>query len=78
MLGPWIKAISCHMYHVAANAGVGEDRQERIEAMWLALVNHIQNVHHHENQLYPSCTHAPLPAEAPAKGWFIPGKICLS
>lgn len=39
------------------------------------IVNHVQNIHEHDGQLYTECTHGPLEGRERQKKWLISGKL---
>ncbi|KAK7912503.1 hypothetical protein WMY93_012714 [Mugilogobius chulae] len=45
-------------------------------AKWTSLVNHVQDVHTHEDPLFPKCEHAVKVSRDPHK-WFKPGTMAL-
>ncbi|XP_077427584.1 uncharacterized protein LOC144055469 isoform X3 [Vanacampus margaritifer] len=49
----WIKSISNHVYFTAASCTSGPERIAR----WKAILNHVQDIHTHEEPLYPICEH---------------------
>ncbi|XP_057195137.1 uncharacterized protein LOC130557432 isoform X2 [Triplophysa rosa] len=51
----WLKSIKNHLYWSAGGSSSGEETV----AKWTSLLNHIQNVHVHENPLFPKCLHPP-------------------
>ena len=51
----WIKSISNHLYWCAASS----KSRDEIVAKWSSVINHIQNVHIHENPLFTVCLHEP-------------------
>lgn len=51
----WRKSIKNHLYWSASGSSNGEETV----AKWTSLLNHIQNVHVHENPLFPKCLHPP-------------------
>ncbi|KAM4580131.1 uncharacterized protein PAE49_005126 [Odontesthes bonariensis] len=53
-LNKWMKSINNHIYWTAANSTSGPERI----AKWNAILNHVQDIHTHENPLYPKCEHA--------------------
>ena len=73
-VGAWKKSIINHMYFVGAEAPVDDDREKSAEAMWLSVVNHIQDIHEHQSDLYPMCGHAHLKDDERNKQWLVPGK----
>ena len=62
------------MYFVAGAAIQDEHRADRVEAMWLSLANHIQDVHEHPNQLYVMCDHGHINDYDRDKEWLVPGE----
>ncbi|XP_055364548.1 uncharacterized protein LOC129604063 [Betta splendens] len=52
-LQKWIRAIKNHIYWTAASSSTGPERV----AKWKSLINHVQDVHSHDNPLYPQCVH---------------------
>ncbi|XP_049890721.1 uncharacterized protein LOC126383968 [Epinephelus moara] len=51
----WQKSVSNHLYWSASSSSSGEETV----AKWTSLLNHIQDVHVHENPLFPKCLHPP-------------------
>ncbi|XP_048094635.1 uncharacterized protein LOC125291807 [Alosa alosa] len=49
----WIPAIRNHIYWTAASSKTGPERV----AKWTSLLNHVQNVHTHEDPIFPKCLH---------------------
>ncbi|XP_077379511.1 uncharacterized protein LOC144020186 isoform X2 [Festucalex cinctus] len=49
----WIKSINNHIYWTAASCASGPERIAR----WNAILNHVQDIHTHEEPLYPTCEH---------------------
>lgn len=72
VVGLWRKSIVNHVYYVAATS---EGDEDLVEAMWMSLPNHMQDIHEHENPLYPMCGHPHLRDEERNKEWLVPGKI---
>lgn len=72
-MGLWRKSVVNHLYYVAAEAPEGEGREETAEAMWRSVVNHVQDIHEHDNILFPMCGHAHLHEETRQKQWLEPG-----
>jgi len=65
----WTKSILNHLYWSAASSTTGEEAV----AKWVSVANHIQNVHEHENWLFPAC----LPGDVSDRNWFQPStKAC--
>ncbi len=52
-LKKWMKSINNHIYWTAAGS---TSEPERI-AKWAAILNHVRDVHTHEDPLYPKCEH---------------------
>ncbi|CAM4685317.1 unnamed protein product [Leuciscus chuanchicus] len=52
--GLWRKSVVNHLYWSATTSTSGEE----VVAKWSSVPNHIQNIHSHENALFPSCTAA--------------------
>lgn len=52
-LKKWIKSIINHIYWTAASS---TSEPERI-AKWTTILNHVRDVHTHEDPLYPKCEH---------------------
>ncbi|KAL0966167.1 hypothetical protein UPYG_G00291830 [Umbra pygmaea] len=53
-LKKWMKSINNHIYWIAAGS---TSVPERI-AKWNAILNHVRDVHTHEDPLFPKCEHA--------------------
>ena len=69
-IGPWIKSISNHLYWSAAT---GKSSDE-VVARWTSVTNHVQNIHVHENHMFSSCLHGPIPDEE-RRAWLKPSEI---
>lgn len=67
-VGPWRKSIVNHLCWSASTSSSG---QEAV-AKWISVANHIQNVHTHDNALFPCCLHEPPVGEA-TRQWLKPG-----
>ncbi|XP_041855509.1 uncharacterized protein LOC121649045 [Melanotaenia boesemani] len=52
-LQKWLKSINNHIYWTAATSTTGPERV----AKWTSIVNHVQNIHTHEDPLFPKCLH---------------------
>nr|XP_054588718.1 uncharacterized protein LOC107374218 isoform X2 [Nothobranchius furzeri] len=63
----WKQSVVNHLYWSASSSSSG---QEAV-AKWTSVANHVQNVHSHDNALFPSCLHAPLDGEQ-ARQWLKP------
>ncbi len=67
----WQKSIKNHLYWSASGSSCGEETVAR----WTSLLNHIQNVHVHENQLFPECVHPP---STDKHKWLKPGMFLFN
>ncbi|KAK7929760.1 hypothetical protein WMY93_006445 [Mugilogobius chulae] len=72
----WRKSLVNHLYWSASTSTSGEEAV----AKWSSVANHIQNVHSHDNPLFPHCLHQPLVGEE-ARQWLKPStapceKLC--
>ncbi|XP_049274549.1 uncharacterized protein LOC119403454 [Rhipicephalus sanguineus] len=54
---PWIKSITNHMYWAAASS---HRNKELIVPKWKSLLNHVQGIHEHDDELFPSCLHGEI------------------
>ncbi|XP_073804855.1 uncharacterized protein [Danio rerio] len=68
----WQRSIRNHVYCCVTSS---TSRPEKV-AKWISLINHLQNVHTHDNALFPKCAH-PLRASKDPKKWFQPGSQAL-
>ncbi|XP_072293261.1 uncharacterized protein [Eucyclogobius newberryi] len=68
----WAAAIKHHMYWSAASSTSGDEKV----AKWTSLINHIQDVHKHDEPLFPRCAHPQKKTTDPDK-WFKPGSKAL-
>lgn len=64
----WLPGIKNHMYWTAWSSTTGFEKV----AKWTSLVNHIQNVHEHDDPLFPKCAH-PIKVSTHRNKWFKPG-----
>ncbi|XP_039667161.1 uncharacterized protein LOC120565424 isoform X2 [Perca fluviatilis] len=69
VLKKWLRSIKSHVYWSATLSTSGPEKV----AKWMSIVNHIQNVHLHEN---PECQHPDRVSRDPSK-WFQPGSMAL-
>ncbi|XP_008298193.1 uncharacterized protein LOC103370809 isoform X2 [Stegastes partitus] len=69
----WLPSIKNHMYWTATASKSGAEKV----AKWKSLVNHLQNVHTHDDPLFPKCAHPDRVSRDPNK-WFQPGSTALS
>ncbi|XP_056591442.1 uncharacterized protein LOC130410660 [Triplophysa dalaica] len=72
VLKKWLHSIRNHVYWCATSSTSG---QEKV-AKWTSLVNHLQNVHVHDNSIFPRCAH-PVRISRDPKKLFQPGSIAL-
>lgn len=68
----WIKSLCNHMYWSAASTPSGNG-QLMLEK-WESVINHVQNIHEHDGDIYTECAHGPLEESARKKKWLQPGK----
>jgi len=66
-LKKWIKGMNNHVYFTAMGSTSGAERV----AKWTAMLNHVQDIHTHEDPLYPECEHAVRQTRDPTK-WLHP------
>ncbi|XP_077375383.1 uncharacterized protein LOC144017561 isoform X2 [Festucalex cinctus] len=52
-LSKWLSSIKNHIYWTAASSPFGPERV----AKWTTILNHVQNIHTHEEPLFPHCLH---------------------
>uniref|UniRef100_A0A1A7YS46 Zgc:123060 n=1 Tax=Iconisemion striatum TaxID=60296 RepID=A0A1A7YS46_9TELE len=69
----WQCGISNHAYWCATSSSSGPEKV----AKWTSMVNHMQDIHVHENPLFPRCQH-PVRQSTDRKKWFQPGSKALS
>ncbi|XP_026080665.1 uncharacterized protein LOC113057435 isoform X2 [Carassius auratus] len=72
LLRPWLRSIRNHVYWCATSSTSGPEKV----AKWTSLVNHLQNVHTHDNPIFPKCQH-PLVASNNQKKWFQQGSLAV-
>ncbi|XP_063058186.1 uncharacterized protein LOC134451666 [Engraulis encrasicolus] len=51
----WLPTIRKHLYWTAETSTTGPEKM----AKWMSIVNHIQNVHVHDDPRFPQCLHPP-------------------
>ncbi|XP_077507375.1 uncharacterized protein LOC144117722 [Amblyomma americanum] len=56
-LAPWIKSVCNHLYWAAASS---EGKAQLIVPKWLSLLNHIRDIHTHDQALFPMCLHGDI------------------
>ena len=71
----WKQSIINHLYWSAASTTDGDGKV--VVAKWTSVINHIQNQHSHDNELYPECQHPPLDDEGRRKKWLQPSRLKL-
>jgi len=69
LAGEWKRSIVNQIYWSATSTADGDG--EVISGKYTSIVNHIRNVHTHDNAVYPVCQHA---ANYPAREWMTAGK----
>ncbi|XP_058606125.1 uncharacterized protein LOC131523619 isoform X2 [Onychostoma macrolepis] len=72
ILKKWLRSIKNHVYWSATSSTSGPEKV----AKWTSLLNHIQNIHIHENPEFPKCAH-PDQASRDPKKWFQTGSMPL-
>ncbi|KAI7799173.1 uncharacterized protein LOC130567092 [Triplophysa rosa] len=72
LLRKWSQGIKNHMYWSAMSSKEGPKKV----AKWKSLLNHIQNVHTHDDPLFPKCAHPERVSRDTSK-WFRPGTMVL-
>ncbi|XP_042340550.1 uncharacterized protein LOC121941750 isoform X2 [Plectropomus leopardus] len=73
VLKKWLHSIKNHLYWTATSSTSGPEKV----AKWTSLVNHIQNIHVHEDPIFPKCEHTDRVSRDPKK-WFQPGSEALN
>ncbi|KAG7461343.1 hypothetical protein MATL_G00209110 [Megalops atlanticus] len=68
ILKKWLQSIKNHMYWTAASSTSGPERV----AKWTSILNHIRDVHTHEDPAFPQCLHAPRTSRDKSK-WLKAG-----
>ncbi|XP_067282054.1 uncharacterized protein [Pseudorasbora parva] len=68
----WLCSIKNHVHWSATSSTSGPEKV----AKWTSLLNHIQNIHIHENPVFPKCAHPDKVSRDPKK-WFQPGSVPL-
>ena len=63
----WIQGIINNVYWVADSTPNGDG--DLMLAKFSSIINHVMNVHRHENRLFPKCAHG----ELPERKWIQPG-----
>ncbi|XP_051255127.1 uncharacterized protein LOC127362901 [Dicentrarchus labrax] len=52
-LKKWLLSIKNHIYWTAASSTSGPERA----AKWMSILNHVQDIHTHEDPVFPQCLH---------------------
>lgn len=73
VLKSWLRTIKNHLYWSVESSA---SRPERV-AKWTSLINHMQNIHQHQNPLYPTCAHAEVKSKQSQK-WLQQGSHALN
>ena len=71
-LRAWIKSICNHLYWCALSSN--GDAALAV-AKWSSLAAHVQNLHIHDDDLFPACTHPPIDSTAGQKKWLKPSML---
>ncbi|CAM4735368.1 unnamed protein product [Leuciscus chuanchicus] len=64
----WQQSLVNHLYWCAISSSSGEEAV----AKWTSFSNHVQNIHSHDNVLFPECLHPALDGSRPKK-WLKSG-----
>ncbi|XP_077065676.1 uncharacterized protein LOC143718542 [Siphateles boraxobius] len=59
----WQQSLVNHLYWCAISSSSGEEAV----AKWTSFSNHVQNIHSHDNVLFPECLHPALDGSRPKK-----------
>ena len=59
----WTKGMNNHVYFTAIGSTSGAERV----AKWTAMLDHVQDIHTHEDPFYPACEHAIRQTRDPTK-----------
>ncbi|XP_039520202.1 uncharacterized protein LOC120474086 [Pimephales promelas] len=73
VLKKWLHSLKNHMYWTAASSTSGPERR----AKWTSILNHIRDVHVHEDPAFPQCAHAPRTSRDKRK-WLKAGTKAFS
>ncbi|XP_051550518.1 uncharacterized protein LOC127438736 [Myxocyprinus asiaticus] len=68
----WQQSIKKQVYWTAASSKSGAEKV----AKWKSLINHIQDIHAHDDAAYPKCDH-PIRVSKDCRKWFQPGSKAL-
>ncbi|XP_033992284.1 uncharacterized protein LOC117487734 [Trematomus bernacchii] len=72
LLKRWLHSIKNHVYWSATSTTSGPEKVAR----WTSVVNHLQNIHVHDDPLFPKCEHSER-ATTDANKWLKPDSITL-
>lgn len=72
LLKRWQRSIRNHVYWCATSSTSGPEKV----AKWTSVVNHLQNVHVHDNSIFPRCEHPDRVSNDPKK-WFEQGSLAI-
>ncbi|XP_030215644.1 uncharacterized protein LOC115546106 isoform X2 [Gadus morhua] len=72
ILKKWLQSFKNHVYWCATSSTTGPEKV----AKWTSVLNHLQNVHDHEDPLFPKCLHPERASRDPNK-WLQPGSVAL-
>ncbi|XP_054452368.1 uncharacterized protein LOC129089057 [Anoplopoma fimbria] len=72
VLKRWLPNIKQHVYWTASSSTSGPEKV----AKWTSQINHMQNVHVHEDPIFPKCEHPNQSSRGPSK-WLQPGSVAL-
>ncbi|KAJ8334022.1 hypothetical protein SKAU_G00413410 [Synaphobranchus kaupii] len=69
-LAPWKKSIVNHLHWSCSTSKSGEETV----AKWKSVANHVQDIHTHDDENFPTCLHKPLIGED-ARQWLKPSTM---
>ncbi|KAG1928205.1 uncharacterized protein LOC120477297 [Pimephales promelas] len=72
-LQKWYRSIKNHIYWTAASSSSGTERV----AKWTSILNHIQDVHTHDDPVFPQCLH-PQSTTTDKSKWMRAGTTAFS
>nr|XP_055053310.1 uncharacterized protein LOC129438558 isoform X1 [Misgurnus anguillicaudatus] len=72
VLKKWMPSIKDHIYWSATSSSSGPEKV----AKWTSLINHLQNVHVHDDPIFPKCEHTDQESND-SKKWLLPGSVVL-
>ncbi|XP_055020330.1 uncharacterized protein LOC129411969 [Boleophthalmus pectinirostris] len=73
VLKKWLRVIKNHLYWSVTFSTSGGEKV----AKWTSLINHMQNIHQHQNPLYPMCTYLDIKSNNSQK-WLQQGSSALN